>query len=121
MGLEVHHIVPEVEDGTDSEDNAAPLCPTCHRTFGGNPELRSRIRDMRDWWYTTCERLFAKSEPEQVFRSIHELFSKEELERLTIHNPTYVLGTAGEGLGETRFSFHGEESLLSKTRFENGG
>ena len=111
MGLEVHHIVPEAEGGPDSEDNAAPLCPTCHRTLGGNPELRSRIREMRDSWYKTCERLFAEREPGQVFRSIHELFSTEELERLTIHNPTYVLGSAGERLGLTRFSFHGEEYI----------
>ncbi len=109
MGLEVHHIVPKAEGGSDSEDNAAPLCPTCHRIFGGNPELRSRIRGMRNWWYKACECLFAEREPGQVFRSIHELFSTDELERLTIHNPTYVLGTAGEGLGSTRFSFHGEE------------
>ena len=112
LGLEVHHILPQAEGGADSEDNAAPLCPSCHAIYGGNPELRARLREMRDVWYGMCERLFADGcEPEEVFRSIHEIFSLEELERLTIHNPTYVLGTEGTegGLGLTRFSFRGEE------------
>ena len=67
---------------------------------------------MRDAWYEMCSRLFADGrDPEEVFRAIHELFSVEELERLTIHNPTYVLGTGGAegGLGLTRFSFRAEE------------
>jgi 5-methylcytosine-specific restriction endonuclease McrA len=29
--LEVHHIIPLAEDGEDSLDNAAALCPACHR------------------------------------------------------------------------------------------
>ena len=108
----MHHILPQAEGGPDSEDNAAPLCPSCHRIYGGNPELRARIREMRDAWYEMCERLFSDGhEPVEVFRSLHEIFSVEELKRLTIHNPTYVLGTEGTdgGLMLTRFSFHGEE------------
>ena len=112
LGLEVHHILPQAEGGPDSEENAAPLCPSCHRIYGGNPELRARIREMRDAWYEICECLFTDSrEPGEVFRSIHEVFSLEELERLTIHNPTYVLGSerTDGGLGSTRFSFHRDE------------
>ena len=112
LGLEVHHILPQAEGGPDSEENAAPLCPSCHRIYGGNPELRARIREMRDAWYEICECLFTDSrEPGEVFRSIHEVFSLEELERLTIHNPTYVLGSerTDGGLGSTRFSFYQDE------------
>ena len=100
MGLEIHHIQPKAEGGINTEDNAAPLCPSCHRSFGGNQELRSRIREMRDDWYKKCEVLFTKeSRPNEVFNSIYDTFSVEELERLTVHNPVYVLGTEATGFG----------------------
>mgnify|MGYP001577792622 FL=1 len=51
IGIEVHHITPQANGGSDDKDNAAPLCPSCHTNFGGNPERRKDIRQMRDWWY----------------------------------------------------------------------
>ncbi len=107
MSLEVHHIVPEEDGGPDSEENAAPLCASCHRSFGGNRELQARLREMRDHWYEECARLFdEESSTGDVFHWIHEQFSTEELERLTIHNPSYLSGRdARGGLGDTRFSF----------------
>jgi hypothetical protein len=56
--VEVHHIIPQAENGPDDIDNAAPLCPTCHDSFGNNPDKRRTIRQMRDQWYELC----AKSE-----------------------------------------------------------
>lgn len=56
LSLEIHHIIPEANDGPNTEDNAAPLCPGCHDDFGGNPEKRTRIREMRDRWYDICEK-----------------------------------------------------------------
>ena len=52
--VEVHHIIPQEEDGLDTEDNAAPLCGTCHNQFGGNPQKRKVIRETRDFWYEFC-------------------------------------------------------------------
>ena len=112
LALEVHHIVPLSDGGTDIADNAAPLCASCHRSFGGNRELQSRIREMRDDWYKKCHAIFVQTfEPAEVFRSIHDLFTMEEIERLTVHNPCYVLGSGGERRGErpVRFSFCGDE------------
>ena len=111
MSLEVHHIIPQKHDGSDSEENAAPLCASCHGTFGGNPDLRAQIRARRDHWYKACADMFGEpSTPGEVFHWIHEQFSTEELERLTIHNPSYLSKRdARGGLGETRFSFDGEE------------
>ena len=55
LSLEIHHITPEAKNGPDTEANAAPLCPNCHRDYGDNPAKRSRIREMRDTWYKICE------------------------------------------------------------------
>jgi hypothetical protein len=52
--VDVHHIIPEVEYGPDTEDNAAPLCGSCHDIYGGNPDLRKEIRQRRDDWYERC-------------------------------------------------------------------
>ncbi|WP_220186402.1 HNH endonuclease [Brevibacillus halotolerans] len=49
--VEVHHIIPQAEGGDDSLDNAAPLCASCHDLFGGNPEKRKQIKQMRDHWF----------------------------------------------------------------------
>lgn len=112
LALEVHHIVPLSDGGTNIADNAAPLCASCHRSFGGNRELQSRMREMRDDWYEKCHTIFAStSEPADIFRSIHDLFTMEEIERLTVHNPYYVLGSGEERRGENpvRFSFCRDE------------
>ncbi|TET46666.1 HNH endonuclease [candidate division TA06 bacterium] len=58
LGIEVHHIIPEQENGTNTFDNAAPLCPTCHETFGSNPRKRKMIREARDSWYEICEQRY---------------------------------------------------------------
>lgn len=50
----MHHIAPQEDSGPDTEDNAAPLCPTCHEIYGANPTKRKFIREARDFWYETC-------------------------------------------------------------------
>ena len=52
--VEVHHIVPQADDGPDTFDNAAPLCGSCHDLYGNNPDLRKEIRSRRDHWYQLC-------------------------------------------------------------------
>ena len=52
--VEVHHIIPQAEQGLDLEENAAPLCSNCHTLYGGNPELRKEIQLRRDHWYEIC-------------------------------------------------------------------
>ena len=112
MGLEIHHIKPKAKGGLNTEDNATPLCPSCHSSFGGNTELRPRIREMRDDWYKKCETLFAQGDqPNEVYKSILDVFSMEELERLTVHNRSYVLRTEKMecGLESPKYSFQQEE------------
>ncbi len=60
LGIEIHHIIPQSEGGPDLETNAAPLCPSCHDTYGANPAKRKFIREARDFWHELCERRFAQ-------------------------------------------------------------
>ena len=52
--VQVHHIVPEAAGGVSEIHNAAPLCASCHDRFGGNPDKRKQIREMRDLWWEIC-------------------------------------------------------------------
>src|SRR5215510_393536 len=57
--VEIHHIIPQEENGPDTEDNAAPLCPSCHETYGSNPQKRKFIREARDQWFEICSARFS--------------------------------------------------------------
>jgi hypothetical protein len=83
LGVEVHHIDPESEGGSDTEDNAAPLCPSCHEAYGANPQKRKFIREARDLWFEICQRRY-QSDPErldEITRMLHEVATKEDLEK----------------------------------------
>ncbi len=54
--VEIHHIIPQADGGADSLENAAPLCSSCHDLYGGNPEKRKTIRQMRDHWWDVIEK-----------------------------------------------------------------
>lgn len=54
--VEVHHIIPQEDDGPDTLDNAAPLCANCHSVFGGNPDLRKQMKERRDLWWDLCSK-----------------------------------------------------------------
>ena len=78
LGVDIHHIIPQGENGPDTEDNAAPLCPSCHETYGANPQKRKFIREARDLWFEICEKRFA-SDPERL----------DELKRLIKNTVSY--------------------------------
>jgi len=64
--VEVHHIVPQSEGGPDTISNAATLCSSCHDLYGGNPEKRKIIRQMRDhWWELMSQRKLALARSEE--------------------------------------------------------
>jgi hypothetical protein len=65
LGIEVHHIVPQASGGEDSEENAAPLCPSCHETYGANAEKRKFIREAREFWYELCAKRYA-TDPDRL-------------------------------------------------------
>ena len=89
---DVHHIVPESKGGSNTEDNAAPLCANCHDLYGGNPDKRKFIKQNRDFWYDQCE----KSSPPDIemIRKIHEHLHKEVVTKADLDNalrPIYDL------------------------------
>jgi len=53
--VEVHHLIPEAEGGSSKLSNAAPLCASCHDLYGGNPEKRKTLTQMRDNWWEVIE------------------------------------------------------------------
>lgn len=59
IGVEIHHIVSQAEGGPDTLENGAPLCPSCHETYGANPTKRKFIREARDLWYEICRIRYA--------------------------------------------------------------
>ena len=75
--LEIHHIIPQAEDGPDTEDNAAPLCPTCHDMLGDNTKKRKHLREVRDHWYKLCVLKESGLDSEAV-----EALLRKEFERL---------------------------------------
>jgi len=81
LGVEIHHIIPEAEDGPDTEDNAAPLCPSCHETYGSNPQKRKFIREARDFWYEVCEKRFASDGDrlEEIANAVQQVATKDDL------------------------------------------
>ena len=114
VSLEVHHIKPKSNGGTNTEDNAAPLCPNCHSDYGSNEEKRERIREMRDHWYEICAKRFAVStELKEISDTLQNLPSKEDLERIAVRNASYVLGSSEGGtqssLEHSHYSFARKE------------
>ena len=82
LEVEVHHIIPQEENGTDTEENAAPLCPSCHETYGANPKKRKFIREARDLWYEICQkRSFAmdSSRLDDIISKVKNVATKNDL------------------------------------------
>lgn len=71
--VEIHHIIPEAEGGPDTEENAAPLCPSCHEQYGANPTKRKFIREMRDHWYDLCDTRYKSVDASQLERISSQL------------------------------------------------
>jgi len=81
LGIEVHHIQPQADGGTDDEDNAAALCPSCHETYGANPQKRKFIREARDFWYELCAQRYATEADrlDEISQTISDVATKSDL------------------------------------------
>lgn len=82
LGVEVHHITPQADGADDTEDNAAPLCPSCHETYGANPQKRKFIREAREFWYEVCAKRYA-TDPDrldQISEKLKHAVTKADLD-----------------------------------------
>ena len=75
VGIEIHHIIPQSEDGPDTFENAAPLCPSCHDRYGDNPKKRKFIKEARDIWYEICLQRFGETSKrfDNLESTLHEI------------------------------------------------
>lgn len=71
VGVQIHHIIPKKEGGSDDISNAAPLCPSCHDYYGDNHSKRKEIKHIRKWWYKTVLKMYPDNSREfELLRSI---------------------------------------------------
>ena len=84
LSIEVHHIIPTSSGGLDTEDNAAPLCPSCHADYGDNVTKSKAIRERRDFWYETCsKREQPKTHWVEMADRLNETATKKDLQKMT--------------------------------------
>lgn len=98
LGVEIHHIVPQAEGGPDSEDNAAPLCPSCHETYGANPLKRKFLREARNFWYELCAQRYA-TDPDRLDEISEQLrlaATKDDLDKAVSALTKLMQTTAGD-------------------------
>jgi HNH endonuclease len=76
--VEVHHITPQSEGGPDTLENAAPLCPSCHSDYGGNPDKRKWIRETRDFWWEYCKKRTANPEVVELNKKLDAIKAQVE-------------------------------------------
>lgn len=112
IGIEIHHILPQAEGGLDTEDNAAPLCPSCHEMYGANPIKRKFIREARDHWCEICATRYS-GDPgsiEEIKAKLGEVATKEDVERIVLKNLNYISEQSNEGLWQhLKYSFERED------------
>jgi len=84
IGVEVHHIIPQEYGGTKDIDNAAPLCPNCHSFFGGNPDKRKEITQMRDWWYEQVTKMYPDNRQLPLLEEINSKVDKLQQNQITL-------------------------------------
>lgn len=109
VGVEVHHIIPQEEGGPDAEDNAAPLCPSCHEIYGANKTKRKFVREIRDTWYEICAKRYAEGPKlEEIKRSIEELKEdvREHLQTRFARNSDTVLENIDELVTKLWYNRH---------------
>ena len=101
LGVEVHHIIPASERGPDSQDNAAPLCPSCHEIYGANPQKRKFILEARDFWFEICEKRLAPNLEllNEISNTVKNTASKDDLQHLIDKlSPLFISEENGESI-----------------------
>jgi len=123
LGVEIHHIISQKENGSDTEENAAPLCPTCHELYGDNPKKRKLIRERRDLWYELCDKKY-KNEIEENFvtraelNELKELVSNRKADSNSLLNRFLKMGTSNSTILDVRILIGESEFRKAKSILE---
>lgn len=91
VGVHVHHILPIEYGGTNDIDNAAPLCPSCHDYYGGNPDKRKEIRHMRDWWYGRIEKQYPDNRQLNTLQELNDKVDQLQKKQIGLNDFKVVL------------------------------
>ena len=84
IGVHVHHIIPKEDEGSSDISNAAPLCPSCHDYYGGNPQKRKEITHMRDWWYEQVEKQYPDNRQLGKLEEINDKVDKLQQNQISL-------------------------------------
>lgn len=115
LGVEIHHILPQAEGGPDTEDNAAPLCPSCHEIYGANPVKRKFISEARDFWYEVCDRRYAsdKDQLDRIVGLVEGTVKRDDLAEVLGQGIREVLERIEPTAGEWQITERSDVELLS--------
>lgn len=91
ISIEVHHIVPQKEGGSNEIDNAAPLCSNCHNDFGDNLTRRKEITQMRDWWYEQVKKQFPDNRQLGALEEMSSKLEKLQQNQITLDDFKQIL------------------------------
>ena len=113
MPIDIHHIIPIRDGGDNKESNAAPLCPTCHRKWGNNPDHRKMISERRDAHYKKCESGDTAASIAAINVKLDSLPSEETIAHLVelIQQQSTSLAQTTIHLDDTEYSFTREEFI----------
>ena len=113
--VEIHHIIPQAKGGADNEDNAAPLCPTCHTIHGDNPKMRKQIRERRDDWLEQCRISTVSAKLNAISDNLPNLVAKDYIgkmaSRTTISAPKLSENNMKQFLEICQYSFVRKELI----------
>jgi hypothetical protein len=91
LDIEIHHIIPQKEGGSDDIDNGAPLCPNCHERYGNDPLKRKRIIEARDNWYEIVERMYPDNRQINAVEIINERLDQFQQNQISLDDFKQVL------------------------------
>lgn len=91
--VEIHHIIPQAENGPDTIDNAVALCAYCHNLIGDSPSKRKQLKEMRESWYKIVEakkksRIIEKHHVYEKLKVVHKK-EKSTAPKLVIYHVVY--------------------------------
>jgi len=91
VSIEIHHIIPQEDGGSDDIDNAVALCRNCHGDYGANREKKKIVKEMRDWWYDRVNMIYGSADVNENFQKVYN-----EIEKISSNHSGTLTGLREE-------------------------